>query len=180
MHAPTILSLDPGTSQTAWLSWSIPEAKPLQWGIIPNEEILDVLDWGSGELSSSYRPGFVVCEAVTSYGMAVGREVFETAYWIGEFRGRCRGDVPFILVPRLNVKIHLCGTAKAKDANIRQALIDRFGPQGTKKEPGPLYGIHSHEWSALAIATWASDHLVHLPKYAKDGVGGATRAPVGA
>jgi len=49
---------------------------------------------------------------------------------------------------------------RAKDANIRQALIDRYGPGkdkaiGQKKTPGPLYGFKSHEWAALAVAvTW--------------------------
>jgi len=60
--------------------------------------------------------------------------------------------------------MHLCKNNRAKDANIRQALLDRFpatgggkAPQiGTKKQPGPLYGVTSHLWSALAVAvTWA-------------------------
>ena len=167
MHA-TLITLDPGTTETAWLEWSIAEAKPLDWGILPSLEIIDLLEFK--------HPGYVVCEAITSYGMAVGREVFETAYWIGEYRGHCRDRAPFILVPRLNVKVHLCGTAKAKDANIRQALIDRFGPQGTKKAPGPLYGIKSHCWSALAISVWAADNLARLSVYAEQGVSGTTRA----
>jgi len=44
---------------------------------------------------------------------------------------------------------------KAKDANIRQALIDKLGPVGTKKSPGPLWGVKSHIWSALAVAVTA-------------------------
>ena len=32
-------------------------------------------------------------------------------------------------------KMNLCGSMKAKDSNIRQALIDRFGEVGTKKNP---------------------------------------------
>ncbi|HET6477318.1 MAG TPA: hypothetical protein VFH93_14740 [Thermoleophilia bacterium] len=42
-----------------------------------------------------------------------------------------------------------------KDANIRQALLDRFGGPaavGRKAAPGPLYGIARDVWSALAIA----------------------------
>lgn len=60
---------------------------------------------------------------------------------------------------RRAVKLHLCGSMRAKDGNIRQALVDRFGGQaqavGTKKAPGPLFGLSSHRWSALAVAvTW--------------------------
>jgi hypothetical protein len=48
---------------------------------------------------------------------------------------------------------------RAKDQNIRQALIDRLGPPGTKKNPGPTYGVTSHMWSALAVAVTAHDKL---------------------
>ena len=51
---------------------------------------------------------------------------------------------------------------RAKDANVRAALIDRFGPSkrkaiGLKATPGPLYGVHSHMWSALAVAVTYGD-----------------------
>jgi hypothetical protein len=51
------------------------------------------------------------------------------------------------LVYRRDVKLHHCHSAKAKDANITQALIDRFAPgvpnrgKGTKAEPGWFYGF---------------------------------------
>jgi hypothetical protein len=53
------------------------------------------------------------------------------------------------------VKLALCGDSRAKDANIRQALIDHFGGSaaiGRKAAPGPLSGISRDVWSALAIA----------------------------
>jgi hypothetical protein len=46
---------------------------------------------------------------------------------------------------------------RAKDANIRQALLDLIGPQGTKAQPGPTYGIKSHTWAALAVAVYAAN-----------------------
>jgi hypothetical protein len=55
-------------------------------------------------------------------------------------------------IPRLKVKLHLCHDSRAKDANIRAALIDRFGKPGTKKNPGALYGVTRDLWSALAVA----------------------------
>jgi hypothetical protein len=60
------------------------------------------------------------------------------------------------MLQRRAVKLALCGDSRAKDANIRQALIDRFGGKdaaiGRKAAPGPLYGISRDVWSALAIA----------------------------
>ena len=54
-----------------------------------------------------------------------------------------------------------CKRLHALSMNIRQALIDRFGGKekaiGLKKTPGPLYGISSHAWAALALAITYSD-----------------------
>lgn len=100
----------------------------------------------------------VACEMFQCQGMPVGKETFETAYWIGRFMGRC--GVTWHRVYRNEVKLHLCGSVRAKDANIRQALLDRWGGKsavGTRKAPGPLYGVTGHCWSALAVAVTAWD-----------------------
>jgi hypothetical protein len=87
--------------------------------------------------------------------MAVGAEVFDTVWWAGRFAEACQ-RVPVVMLPRRAVKLALCADSRAKDANIRQALIDRFGGKdaaiGRKAAPGPLYGISRDMWSALAIA----------------------------
>jgi hypothetical protein len=91
----------------------------------------------------------------------VGREVFETVFWTGRFfEAATRRGAAVSRLPRKTIKIHLCGSARAQDSNIRVALCDRFGgserAKGTKKAPGPLFGIKSHEWAALALAvTWS-------------------------
>jgi hypothetical protein len=82
--------------------------------------------------------------------------------WTGRFIERWRdyaamGDP--IRIPRGEIKVHLCRSTKAKDANVRQALIDRFGAPGTKKAPGVLFGVTSHCWAALAVAVCAHDRL---------------------
>jgi hypothetical protein len=103
----------------------------------------------------------VACEMVACYGMPVGSTTFETVLWIGRFWAACLGtERAWHLVYRKDVKIALCNSMKAKDANIRQALLDMYEPSGggkvpqvgTKNAPGPLYGVKSHAWSALAIA----------------------------
>ena len=92
----------------------------------------------------------LIIEGVASYGMPVGRTVFETCIWIGRFIEAWGGD--FELMYRKDVKMTLCGSMRAKDSNVRQALIDRFGAVGTKKKPGKLYGVSKDIWSALAVA----------------------------
>ncbi len=104
-------------------------------------------------------------ESIESYGMAVGREVFETVWWTGRFfEAVARRGANASRLPRKAVKLHLCGSVRAPDSNIRIALLDRFGgtelAKGTKKAPGPLFGIKSHEWAALALAvTWWDQQL---------------------
>jgi hypothetical protein len=100
-------------------------------------------------------------EMIASYGMAVGREVFETCLWIGRFLEAwedCGGVTR--LVYRRDVKLFLCQSARENDSNIRAALIDKYGPGklaaiGSKKAPGPLYALKGDMWSALAVALTA-------------------------
>ena len=141
----TILAIDPGSSQSAWLRFD--GTRPGAFGITANEVLVRALR--SGGL-----PDVVVIEKVESYGMAVGAEVFDTVFWAGRF-AEAAERVPVVLLPRRAVKLALCGDSRAKDANIRAALIDRFGGPaavGRKAAPGPLYGISRDVWSALAIA----------------------------
>jgi hypothetical protein len=94
----------------------------------------------------------VACEWIDSYGMPVGSEVFQTVFNVGRIYSAAAA---MRLVPRRDVKLHLCGTARAKDPNVRRALIEKLGPVGTKKQPGPCYGVSNHLWAALAVAVTA-------------------------
>jgi hypothetical protein len=141
----SILAIDPGTNHSAWLRYD--GSRPQGFGITANDVLVRALR--SGGL-----PDVVVIEKVESYGMAVGAEVFDTVLWAGRF-AEAAHRVPVVLLPRRAVKLALCGDSRAKDANIRQALLDRFGGSaavGRKAAPGPLYGIARDVWSALAIA----------------------------
>lgn len=84
--------------------------------------------------------------------MAVGKEVFETCVWIGRFSQIAESqDVEVEYIYRKDEKINICNSMKAKDSNIRQALIDRFGEVGTKRNPGWFYGFKADIWSAYAV-----------------------------
>ena len=155
-----VLAIDPGPEQSGWarlMADSPNSDRLLGCGVAPNADVLDLVR----------RDDSNVCaiEMIASYGMAVGREVFETCVWIGRLQQSWRRPADVRLVYRKTVKLHLCGSPKAKDANIRQALLDRWPrsgggatPQvGTKASPGPLYGISSHAWPALAVAVTVRD-----------------------
>lgn len=142
-----ILAIDPGTVESAFLVWDngVEES-----GFVPNEELLRML-----KTREDYWYDVAAIEMIASYGMAVGRETFETVLWIGRFFER---SINPRLIYRKDVKIHLCGTTKAKDGNIRQALIDKHGAPGTKKAPGATYGVSGHLWAALAVADYAANN----------------------
>jgi hypothetical protein len=146
----TTLAIDPGTTQSGWVVFD--GKNVVSCGISPNEDVLFNAACFQGDL--------VAIEMIASYGMPVGAEVFETCVWIGRFIEAAKPieETPRIkveLIYRRDVKIHLCGSPRAKDGNIRQALIDKLGVVGTKKNPGPLFGMKSHAWAALGVAVTA-------------------------
>lgn len=154
-----ILALDPGPEQTGWVLF---DGELHGSGVLPNAELLGYLSIGLAPVrgGSLEGPPTIAIEMIASYGMPVGREVFETCVWIGRFMQAWHSPDAVRLVYRKDVKMHLCGTSKAKDPNVRQALLDLFPrtgggatPQvGTKGQPGPLYGVSTHAWPALGVA----------------------------
>lgn len=145
-----ILALDPGTDQTGWCV--LLGGRVLGSGVTPNALMLEkVMARGASTLA---------IEMIASYGMPVGKEVFETCLWIGRFMQAWHDPASVRLVYRKDVKMHLCGTTQAKDANVRQAIIDLYPPSGggatpqigIKAKPGPLYGVSSHAWPAIGVA----------------------------
>lgn len=149
-----IFAIDPGPTESAWLIYDT-ESGPQSFRKENNEEVLRIIRYHIRRIMEPETPSHLVIEKVASFGMPVGAEVFETVFWSGRFAeawgGRCER------LTRIQIKNHLCHTSRAKDSNIRQALIDRFGPPGTKKTPGKTYGISKDLWSALAVAVTYAD-----------------------
>ena len=126
------------------------------WQLTVKQVLIDAWLWGAfGILPFLDR---LVIEQVASFGMAVGAEVFETVYWSGRF-AEAVYPLPVDRITRIKVKTHLCHDSRAKDANIRAALIDRYGGPAALRKGGDLYGVSKDVWSALAVAvTWADQH----------------------
>ena len=149
MESAVVLAIDPGTHESAWCSWD--GASILDKGIAPNADVADMLR--GGQIGYD----LLAIEMIACYGMAVGAETFDTAVWIGRFieAAGFGSTAPHQLVFRRDVKLHLCGTARANDGNVRQRLIDLLGHPGTKAKQGLTYGVRSHVWAALAVAVTA-------------------------
>lgn len=143
-----VLSIDPGDVQSAFVllqrvdrKWAI-----LDKGILPNLTLLKRIK----NRDFATVPEMMAIEMIASFGMPVGKTIFETVFWIGRFV-QAWSPKKWDRIYRQEVKLHLCGQPRAKDANIRQALLDMLGPPGTKKSPGATHGVSKDIWSALAV-----------------------------
>ena len=144
-----IVAIDPGDVQSAWVLYDENNKKPIEYAKEENSIVREKLC----ELRE--KTDKLAIEMIASYGMPVGKTIFETCVWIGRYWEVWGGEI--YLVYRKDVKMHLCRTMRAKDSNIRQAIIDRYGGDrkraiGTKKEPGPLYGMSADMWAAFGVA----------------------------
>lgn len=152
------LAIDPGSEHSAYALID-DDYRPIEFGKVYNRELLSKLPW----LGQYAR---IAIELIGHYGtgMPAGRTVFDTCIWTGRFVQQL-DPKPVDLVLRPTVKAHLCGTAKAGDAHVTQALVDRFAPgtgnhgKGTKASPGFFYGFRADVWQAYALAvTYADTH----------------------
>lgn len=157
-----ILAIDPGNIESAYVVL-YDDLSLKEFGKIKNEEMLQTINAACfyGKVKK------VAIEMIASYGMAVGKEVFDTCVWIGRFTqiaSEFTNEITYIY--RKDEKMNLCNSMKAKDSNIIQALIDRFASntpnkgKGTKKNPGWFYGFKKDIWQAYAVGvTYYDLHL---------------------
>lgn len=158
-----VLAIDPGDVMSGVVVFD--GESILYAGNIDNQEILRIIE-GKSSLVEEYE--YLVIENITSYGMAVGSTTFNTCIWIGRFiqQSLNKKNHNPTLIPRIEIKNHHCHTSRAKDSNIIQALKDRFGEKGTKKNPGFTYRLSKHSWQAFALAVYYFDNNPVQPKKA--------------
>jgi hypothetical protein len=157
-----LLAVDPGNIESAYVIVDAETCEPLAFDKVPNHGLLQMI-WGF--------PSPVYIEMIASYGMPVGQEVFDTCVWIGRFaeaHAQATGYLPE-LIKRKSVVLHHCQSARAKDANVTQALVDRFTPgqpnhgKGTKATPGWFHGFRTDVWQAYALAVYIADTRMPTP-----------------
>ena len=161
-----ILAIDPGTYESAWAV--VGDGNTVtQFGKRGNEDVLEAL---ALNLHGWHTVDLVVIEMMSSYGKPVGNEVFETLVWIGRFLEATERHHVATRITRREVKSYICrGHRNKNDSQVRACLIERYGTDGldaigTKKKPGPLYGVTGDVWAALAVGVaYRELHLVDKP-----------------
>lgn len=148
-----VLGIDAGSEKSGWVVFDTETFKVVHKGISPNKELTQLLGGGYD---------VAALEMIASYGMPVGKTTFDTCLWIGRFCQKIEdnGKKTNLLYKKIDINPTICGSNKAKDSNIRQAILDMFPANGGGKTPqigvknnqGDLFGVSSHMWSALAVA----------------------------
>lgn len=152
-----LLAIDPGNVQSAY--------------VVIDPETWEIYDKGKVDnavlliCAKTWDYSVMAVEMIASYGMPVGESVFETVVMIGRLVqiAEDRGYVA-TRVKRIDIKNHICHSSRAKDSNIRRALIDRFAQHdknrgtGTKNNPDYFYGFKSDIWAAMAVAVYYTDN----------------------
>lgn len=172
-NEPTLFALDPGSEKSAWVTML--EGKLLDFAIEDNDEL--ILRIHRGQVSGD----IMILEFTKAFAMPIRTQaksgmmffptqVLDTAVVVGRlWEAFTHGDEARVeLLSRRDVKHHLCGGSQAKDAQIREAMIDRFGGTkakavGLKKNPGPLYGVSKDVWAALAVGVTYRDKFLVSP-----------------
>lgn len=150
-----ILAIDPGSTESGVVLIN-KDFSLKYFDIIPNDKAVSIIE---SEIGNN-KPN-VAIEMVAHYGsgMPAGKTVFDTCVWIGRFtEAFVQMGLTVTTIPRQTVKLHLCHSARAKDQNVIQALVDRFASdthgkygKGTKKDPGFFYGFRDDVWQAFAL-----------------------------
>jgi len=159
-----IIAIDPGDVESAYVIWD--GENILEFDKIENEKLLSRLS--EFEIKDDPFLVTIVIEKIASYGMPVGKHIFETVFWTGRFYDKFINWTNVERHPRKDVKMHICGATKATDTTIVTALVDRFADRhehgkhgkGTRKNQGFFYGFSKDIWQAFALAVYYYDTFV--------------------
>jgi hypothetical protein len=143
-----ILAIDPGNVQSAFVRWDTDKDEFAKFctqphlGLEDNKSLYEIFPMLSIEIEQ------VCCEMVQSYGLGVGRTIFETCVFVGEIKSISRMcGIPFKMYGRPTIKGQVGGK---NDAEIRASLRLRHGEA---KKGEKLEGVKKDIWAALALAT---------------------------
>lgn len=149
-----VVAIDPGNRKSAYCVIDAVTLRPKEFGILENEQLqqrLKGLTFSEQDIAA--------IEMLQSYGNLIGKDILDTAVWIGRFYEtlKRKAYIEPQMVFRMEEKIHICNDSRAGDSNIRRALIDRFcshdfrSGRGTIKNPDWFFGFKADIWAAYAV-----------------------------
>ena len=149
-----VIAIDPGNTQSALCIIDANTLRPLEILLAENNEVRKFIK----ELQTD-EFDYAAIEMLQSYGNLIGKDVLDTAVWIGRFYEvlkRKLGKDP-TMIYRKEEASHICQSSRAGDSEIRRALIDRFcthdfrSGRGTIKNPDFFQGFKKDLWAAYAV-----------------------------
>jgi hypothetical protein len=150
-----ILGIDPGPERCGVVVYCTTERRCIFAKVLDTEPLLFRR---FKSLVKLHAVELVGIERVQSYGIA-GGSLLRTSEVVGRlWQSAIALEVAMRLVYRREVLSALdVGGRGNRDSLVRARLIDMHGGTraaavGRKASPGPLYGVSSHAWSALAVA----------------------------
>jgi len=143
-----IIGIDPGTEKSGFVVYDFDSRTLIENGTFPNENILRYNRFAT-LLSAE-----ICIECPENFGMVVGHHIFDTLFFIGRFyQSLLDGGFERNKIHRIkrgDIKYAVIGKRGGKDADIRAAMIARYGD--TLKKTAKTYKLKAHEWQAFAAA----------------------------
>ena len=163
-----VISIDPGSENSAILTYDLMTHSVTPIGILPNMEVLDQIRFlretriGAEDVLVVEDTKAYTLPRKSGAGRFFPEQVRVATFWAGRFVECWCG--PYVLMDRRQVKRILTGQTTVGDPEVWDALLDRFGGSreravGRKKEPGPLYGVTADLRAALAVAVAYVDEV---------------------
>lgn len=166
-----VLAIDPGNIRSAYCLIDGAKLKPMMADKVSNAELIEIVERLIARDDTGPDYVDVAIENIECFGMPVGREVIDTAIYIGMLTQLFKSSgYPVRYVFRSAEKLHICGSKRANDASIRRALIDRFANhdlkngKGTKANPDFFYGFRADMWSAYAVGLTYIETKLNAPR----------------
>lgn len=171
MYNNTILAIDTGTEKTGYCIIEQDTYRPLQFGKVENDEILNVIDEFDGQT--------VVFERFAPQ-QRTGMTTVTAIVWYGRFIERCTRcgyslNEGIVEIYRRDVKKHLLGkfdrSKGSADSQLRKYLVQRFAKfdmkngKGTKDSPDWFYGFSTTDvYAAYCVGVAYLDGLCNDKK----------------
>lgn len=154
-----ILVIDPGNEKSAYIFFDKTKLALIEFGITDNQKLVAMI-----KERVDYNK--LVVEYPRPRGQPMYYQLVDTIFWIGRFVEAAGCD--WQPIDRKDVKMHLTGSTRSTDSNIRAALIERYFEKDIgryapgdksrlKRIPDELRGISKDLWAALAVAVYYSD-----------------------